>query len=106
MDSDLIVDNEGLHGMQEKCSAKVLNAGTHMVYIEGFQAGGGVGMKAKYSGPDTDGSKILMMSGRVSSRYYPACDPTKDTTKESRFTVCIFKSKAKPPQLSKVWRKQ
>ena len=84
----------------------MLNAGAHIVYIEGFQAGGGVGMKAKYSFPDTDGIKILMMSGRVSSRYFPGCDPTKDATnlKESRFKVCIFKSKGKHPQLSKIPR--
>jgi hypothetical protein len=80
VDGELIVDNEGLHRMHEKCSSKDLRAESHMVYIKGFQADGGVGMKAKYSGPDTDGSKILMMSGRVSSRYFPGCAPSKDTS--------------------------
>ena len=90
--------------MQEKCASVTLNAGPHIAYIEGFQAGGGVGMNAKYSGPDTDGAKILMMSDRVTSRFFPECDPSKDVSKETRFTVCIFKSIEKPPQISNIPR--
>lgn len=98
------MDNDGLHGTQEKCATKYLEAGPHVAYIEGFQAGGGVSMSAKYSGPDTDGAKILMMSGRVTSRYFPECDPAKDLSKETRFTLCMFKSLHKPPHLSTIPR--
>ena len=35
----LLVDDEGLHGMLEKCSSTQLAAGSYLVYIEGFQAG-------------------------------------------------------------------
>lgn len=65
MDGSLLVDNEGLHGMVERCGSRDLTSGSHVVYIEGFQAGGGVGMVATYSGPDTGDDKMLMKSGQV-----------------------------------------
>ncbi len=63
----LLIENDGLHGMVEKCSDSQLEAGQHTVYVEGFQNRGGVGMEIKYMGPDTvvDGKaqKIFMRSG-------------------------------------------
>jgi hypothetical protein len=93
-DGSLLVDNEGLHGMVERCQPKFLSAGSHIIYIEGFQAGGGVGMVVRYSGPDTDNERIPMMSGRVSSRYDSQCNPTQRSTtpSSSKFTLCMFKS--------------
>ncbi len=90
-DGSLLVDNEGLHGMVERCQPKFLSIGSHIIYIEGFQAGGGVGMVARYSGPDTDNERIPMMSGRVSSRYDARCDPSAAPSSE-KFTLCMFKS--------------
>ena len=88
-----LVNDDGLHGMVEKCADKDLASGSHVVYIEGFQAGGGVGMVATYSGPDTGGEKVLMRSGKVmkASRYYSQCDPSAQED-PSQFTVCIFRS--------------
>jgi hypothetical protein len=95
VDGPLLVDDEGLHGMVEKCRTTELTRGSHVIYIEGFQAGGGVGMIAKYSGPDTRGKKKLMRSGRrvsrKKSRYYSACDPTQQTD-SNMFTMCMFRS--------------
>ena len=65
VDGPLLVNNNGLHGMVEKCGGIDLASGSHVVYIEGFQAGGGVGMVATYAGPDTGGKKKLMKSGTV-----------------------------------------
>ena len=68
-----------------------------MVYIEGFQAGGGVGMEVFYSGLDTDNKKIFLRSGAAPtatttpSKYYPKCDPKADGD-ATGFTVCIFRS--------------
>ncbi len=105
LDGSWLVDNEGLHGAVERCGMKTLTQGAHIVYIEGFQAGGGVYMDAKYSGPDTDNNKILMLSGIASSRYYSKCTPASlspaggvppiqaDAPVEySPFTICLFKS--------------
>ena len=93
VDGPLLVDNEGLHGMAEKCGAKDLSSGSHIIYIEGFQAGGGVGMIATYSGPDTGDDKVLMKSGVAASnsRYYAQCDPSTQSD-PSRFTMCMFRS--------------
>ncbi len=96
LDRSILVDNEGLHGMVEKCSKTGLSSGSHVLYITGFQAGGGVGMVATYSGPDTGMSKVLIKSGFapsmvVQNRYFGKCDPTAqgDITK---FTICMFRS--------------
>jgi hypothetical protein len=79
--------------MVERCADKDLASGSHVVYIEGFQAGGGVGMVATYSGPDTGGEKVLMRSGKVLKigNYYSQCDPSAQED-PSKFTVCIFRS--------------
>ena len=68
MDGPLLVNDDGLHGMVEKCADKDLASGSHVVYIEGFQAGGGVGMVATYSGPDTGFRKILIRSASINRR--------------------------------------
>ena len=93
LDGPLLINDDGLHGMVEKCQDTQLTSGSHIVYIEGFQAGGGVGMVATYAGPDTNGEKVLMRSGKVmkSSRYFEQCDPSAQQD-PSQFTVCMFRS--------------
>jgi hypothetical protein len=92
LDGSLLVDNEGLHGMVEKCGSAQLSSGDHIVYVEGFQARGGVGMVTKYSGPDTGGAKIFMMSGRVSSPFFPTCAPPAAGGGADGFDLCMFRS--------------
>ena len=103
-----LVNNEGLHGMVEKCGTKDLSSGAHIVYIQGFQAGGGVGMVATYSGPDTGGEKKLMRSGagRRRRRYFDQCDPTASGD-SSQFTICMFRSRvglSRTPKIGKADR--
>jgi hypothetical protein len=94
VDGPLLVNDDGLHGMVEKCGTTQLSSGSHVVYVEGFQAGGGVGMIAKYSGPDTGGAKMFIRSGTVlGGRYYAQCDPNAQQD-PSQFTICMFRSKA------------
>ena len=92
MDGELLVNNEGMHGMVEKCHTSVLSAGAHILYIEGFQAGGDVGMIAQYEGPDTDNNRVPIMSGRISSRYDSHCNPTAVSLEPVKFSICMFKS--------------
>ena len=127
----LSVDDDGLHGMLERCSTTSLTAGNYLLYIEGFQqgtllfssflnnrnrfaptdvfhAGGGVGMEAWYSGPDTGGDKVLIRSGHAfgsasalskvpyqlladSQKYFPPCDPTAASDSTS-WAICVFRS--------------
>jgi hypothetical protein len=35
--AELVVNNEGLHGMVERCATKSLASGSHLVYIEGWK---------------------------------------------------------------------
>jgi hypothetical protein len=67
LDGPLLVDDDGLHGMVERCGSQQLAAGAHSLYIAGFQAGGGVGMQLRYSGPDTAGRKLFVMPGAVAA---------------------------------------
>ena len=67
--------------MEEKCREAELSSGSHIALIEGFQAGGGVGMVATYSGPDTRGRKVLMQSGKaLSSRQLPTLSEMKESS--------------------------
>jgi hypothetical protein len=81
-------------------------AGPHVVYLEGFQAGGGVGMELTYSGPDTGGSKVFMRSGVRSSssatpsQYYSKCTPTDGD--QPYFTVCMFRSEVGLSQIPSI----
>jgi hypothetical protein len=96
VDGALLVDNDGLHGPVEKCGSLDLTKGPHIIYIEGFQAWGGVHMEATYFGPDTGEGKVLMMCGKASSRYFPQCDPTDAAAAgdPNLFTMCMFGSTA------------
>mmetsp|Transcript_60010 Transcript_60010/g.125532 ORF Transcript_60010/g.125532 Transcript_60010/m.125532 type:complete len:163 (-) Transcript_60010:118-606(-) len=53
--------------MIERCGTLILSSNTHVLYIAGFQAGGGVGMELRYSGPDTGGSKAFVLPGVIQS---------------------------------------
>ncbi len=98
MDGSLLVNNGGLHGMVEKCGQILLKQGSHVIYIEGFQAGGGVGMEAKYSGPDTGGKMLFLRSGIVPNfaaqpkQYFSQCNPSELGSETSLFTLCMFRS--------------
>jgi hypothetical protein len=65
LDGPLLVNDDGLHGMVERCGSQQLAPGAHSIYISGFQAGGGVGMELRYSGPDTAGRKLFVLPGTV-----------------------------------------
>ncbi len=94
----LVADNEGLHGMVERCGSRRLEAGTHQIYLEGFQCGGGVGQELTYSGPDTGGSKVFMRSGAAytasatAPKYAAQCNPANLAAGSQEFTLCMFRS--------------
>ena len=52
MDHQLIIDNDGLHGMREKKSTLTLTEGFHPICIEFFENRGGAGLIFSYQGPD------------------------------------------------------
>ncbi|MCH2132134.1 MAG: M12 family metallo-peptidase [Phycisphaerales bacterium] len=48
-----VVDNDGLHGMQERSGEIGLLAGTHAIRVEFFERGGGAGLIVRWQGPGT-----------------------------------------------------
>ncbi|WZP00396.1 hypothetical protein EP7_002038 [Isosphaeraceae bacterium EP7] len=46
-----MIDNDGLHGMQERSAARTLAAGLHAIRVEFFENGGGAGVVLSWSGP-------------------------------------------------------
>ncbi len=51
VDGKLLVDNDGLHGMQEQRGEVGLRAGWHALALEWFNAGGESGLEIQWSGP-------------------------------------------------------
>ncbi|MDQ3000646.1 MAG: PA14 domain-containing protein [Fibrobacterota bacterium] len=51
VDGRLIVDNDGLHGVQERSGQIALVAGYHAIKVQYFERGGGEVLDVKYQGP-------------------------------------------------------
>ena len=56
--SSLVVDNDGLHGMQEAKGVIALSAGYHPIRVTFFEKTGGDGLKVFYSGPGIQRQEI------------------------------------------------
>ena len=48
---DLVVSNDGVHGMQTRSGLRPLAAGLHPLRVEFFEGGGGAGLSMYWSGP-------------------------------------------------------
>jgi hypothetical protein len=69
VDSTLVVDNNGLHGMQERSGALQLTKNQYYtIRIEYHEKGSGAGCKVKYSGPGF--GKILIGTGTNKVKQY------------------------------------
>lgn len=51
IDNQLLIDNDGQHGMLEKSATRVLTAGLHEVHIKYFESTGPAGLRLFWSGP-------------------------------------------------------
>ncbi|MBM4114486.1 MAG: hypothetical protein FJ252_01260 [Phycisphaerae bacterium] len=58
IDDDLVVNNDGLHGMLTVRGTRPLAAGKHRLRVEFFEAGGGAGLIMAWSGPGTTTTAI------------------------------------------------
>ena len=54
----VVVNNDGLHGAQERSGEIALKAGYHPILIKYFEAGGGESLKAFIAGPDMQKQEI------------------------------------------------
>jgi len=53
IDNQLVINNDGLHGPEEKTGAMELATGRYPVTVDFFEKDGGADYKLEYSGPDT-----------------------------------------------------
>ncbi|HFE52767.1 MAG TPA: beta-glucosidase, partial [Bacteroidetes bacterium] len=58
IDGKLVVDNDGLHGAEERSGSTHLTAGRHRIRVAYFQAGGGMALDTYYSGPGLPRQRI------------------------------------------------
>ena len=58
IDGELLIDNDGLHGMVEKKGTAQLNAGLHPIVATYFDNGGGDGLSMSWSGPGLEKQEI------------------------------------------------
>ena len=58
IDGELLIDNDGLHGMVEKQGTVQLTAGLHPIIVTYFDNGGGDGLSMSWNGPDLKKQEI------------------------------------------------
>ena len=58
VDDALVVDNDGLHGMDERSGVTALSAGIHPIRVAFFQKTGGVGLTVSFKGPGIEKKTI------------------------------------------------
>ena len=67
IDSQVLVDNDGLHSLREKTGLVALAPGLHSIQVEFFERDGGFDLKVHWSGPDlprqpiTDRDLVIVM---------------------------------------------
>ncbi len=58
IDGELLINNDGLHGMVEKLGTVNLTSGLHPINATYFDNGGGDGLRMSWSGPEIDKQEI------------------------------------------------
>ncbi len=66
---NLVVNNDGLHGMVAVTGSTILNPGIYPITVVYFQAGGGAGLNVSYNGP---GVSNQIIPNKVLSRFVSA----------------------------------
>jgi len=61
-----VVDNDGLHGMQERSGTINLDAGTHDILVRMIESGGGAGLIVRWQGPGGSPGKQVIPSSAFS----------------------------------------
>ena len=51
IDGTVVVDNDGIHGMEEQSGTITLTVGMHTIEVIMFEGGGGEGLEVEYEGP-------------------------------------------------------
>lgn len=67
LNNTLLVDNDGLHGTQERSGARTMNAGYYPIRVEFFEQGGGEVLEVRWQGPGI--SKQLIPTSRLRENF-------------------------------------
>jgi uncharacterized repeat protein (TIGR03806 family) len=65
IDGSLVVDNDGLHGVQEASNAIALSNGYHTIEVTMFENRGGQALSVNWEGPDTSDQKEPIGPGKL-----------------------------------------
>lgn len=74
LNNTLLVDNDGLHGTQERNGTRTMNAGYYPIRVEFFEQGGGEVLEVRWQGPGI--SKQLIPSSRLKDNFTMPAAPT------------------------------
>jgi hypothetical protein len=92
--SQLVVNNDGLHGMQERSGTIGLKAGYHAIQLDFFQRWGGQGLQVSYAGPGINKQLISAAAlFRESAGSRMAAEPSAD--EESAFATQVYPNPAR-----------
>lgn len=73
VDGNMVVNNQGLHGMNHVCASTNLASGSHVLYANYFEQDGVVGFIATWMGPDTGGKEVPVPSTGVPNLAPDGC---------------------------------
>jgi glucose/arabinose dehydrogenase len=92
--SQLVVNNDGLHAMQERSGTIGLKAGYHAIQLDFFQRWGGQGLQVSYAGPGLSKQSIPASAlFRDGSGSRMAVEPSLD--EQSTFATQVYPNPAK-----------
>lgn len=80
-----VINNDGRHGVREKCADKNLGAGVAHVKAEVFNEGGNVDITLLYNGRDTGGNYMFVRSESATAGVPPK-------TEDSNWALRVYKS--------------
>ncbi|MCB7135867.1 family 16 glycoside hydrolase [Cellulosimicrobium marinum] len=87
LDDELVIDHDGLHGAEPMDGTTTLTAGTHALFIEYFEAGGGQELTLEWKAPGSTTFALVPESAlsteagvvRVTAPGYKYCEGDTDT---------------------------
>jgi hypothetical protein len=90
VNGELVVDNDGLHGMENTAEGSLeLQPGFFTVRVDYFEKDGEQGIKLRYAGPDTLGQQVLLRGLHTGTA--PATAPTPPDIMHRGFVAKYYK---------------
>jgi len=75
MGNNLVINNDGLHGMRKRESTRQLKSKSYRIVLEFFEKGGHAGLQFKYMGPDTANRMVVVPKSKLKPLYGKTSTP-------------------------------